>query len=400
MFRNPSHSRSAPEHGLRTMGRRRESERNSVHSTDLRGSAIKFTIIGLSVLTLGLALAGTYSFLREDMLQAALFRQAQMQNAYEDRIAALRTQVDLVTSRQMLDQQAVESKVETLLQRQQQLGLRQQKVGDVFSQATAAGLAPVTQPRPRVARSSGLRLGSLIGTQQPFGSDQINDELFINLETSLEETERAQISELEQMRSAANRKAHKLAKILSKQGLRVPEMSAIGGPLIQLKGGSRFDTSIQALNTSLEMLETVRRVAKSLPHGSPTPGQRISSRYGSRRDPFTGSRAMHGGLDFKAKRGTRVRATASGTIIKAGRMGGYGKLIEIDHGGGITTRYAHLSKIHVKIGQKITRGKVIGRVGSTGRSTGPHLHYEVRRKGRALNPIHYVRLEKHLKPLL
>ena len=153
---------------------------------------------------------------------------------------------------------------------------------------------------------------------------------------------------------------------------------------------------MSTLDTSLEKLTKLRGVAESVPHGSPTPGKKISSRYGTRKDPFTGRTAVQGGLDYRARRGSPVYATGKGKIVK-GRYGGYGKLVEIDHGGGITTRYAHLNRIKVKVGQNIAKGIVIGKVGSTGRSTGPHLHYEVHRRGQTMNPIHFVRLEKSLK---
>jgi murein DD-endopeptidase MepM/ murein hydrolase activator NlpD len=109
---------------------------------------------------------------------------------------------------------------------------------------------------------------------------------------------------------------------------------------------------------------------------------------------------MHTGIDFGAPIGMRVKATAAGTVVEADRNGGYGNMVEIDHGGGIATRYAHLSAIMVKVGQKVERGTVIGLVGSTGRSTGPHLHYEVRRKGNAVNPARYLKAGRELAGII
>ena len=366
-----------------------------------------------TLLIVGVLTAGSYLFLRDDLVSATLARHVKMQHAYEDRISALRSQVDIVTSRQLLDQQAVENRMSELIAKQKELSERDREVSKIFSRATGVK-KPRIKPKMTLKTSKSptkLRLGSLLGSSNPFlansagnvsafAAAEINPEAFNSLEVSLEQTERAQLAELKQLKIIADRKAEKLASILSKQGIRVPLATGVGGPLIMLKGGNNFVNSVNALDASLETLEKVRRAAKSLPLGSPVPGKRISSHYGSRRDPFTGKRAVHGGLDFKAKSGNPVLATASGKVIKAGRNGGYGKMIELDHGGGITTRYAHLSKIRVKVGQRIARGKRIGNIGSTGRSTGPHLHYEVRRKGRVLNPIHYVRLEKHLRPYL
>src|SRR5262245_14557845 len=113
----------------------------------------------------------------------------------------------------------------------------------------------------------------------------------------------------------------------------------------------------------------------------------LSSIVGSRRDPITGGADYHQGLDISADQGSPVYATADGTVLQAGREGAYGNLVTIDHGYGLETRYGHLSKYEVRPGAKVQRGDVIGRVGATGRATGPHLHYEVRVNGRLLNPL-------------
>lgn len=115
----------------------------------------------------------------------------------------------------------------------------------------------------------------------------------------------------------------------------------------------------------------------------------MSSGYGVRRDPIYGSSKFHAGLDFAAKTGTPVFATADGVVTEAGRQSGYGNCIDISHGYNYLTRYAHLSEVLVKPGQEVKRGEMIGKVGSTGKSTGPHLHYEVRFKGEPQNPVNY-----------
>ena len=115
----------------------------------------------------------------------------------------------------------------------------------------------------------------------------------------------------------------------------------------------------------------------------------MSSGYGVRRDPIYGSSKFHTGLDFAAKTGTPVFATADGKVTEAGRQSGYGNCIDISHGYNYLTRYAHLSEILVKPGQEVKRGEMIGKVGSTGKSTGSHLHYEVRFKDEPQNPVNY-----------
>ncbi len=117
----------------------------------------------------------------------------------------------------------------------------------------------------------------------------------------------------------------------------------------------------------------------------------MSSPFGMRTDPFNGRAAMHTGIDLRGERGEPVHATADGTVSIAGRDGGYGKMVEINHGNGLSTRYGHLSEIDVRVGQKVRIGQTIGKIGSTGRSTGPHLHYETRINGEAVNPQKFLR---------
>jgi murein DD-endopeptidase MepM/ murein hydrolase activator NlpD len=124
---------------------------------------------------------------------------------------------------------------------------------------------------------------------------------------------------------------------------------------------------------------------------APVPGP-ISSRFGMRRHPILGYRRMHSGQDYRARTGTPIVAVTSGRVVGAGRMGGCGIAVKLDHGGGLQTRYCHMSRMAVSRGQSVRRGQVIGYVGSTGLSTGPHLHYEMYRNGRAVNPasVSYV----------
>jgi len=164
--------------------------------------------------------------------------------------------------------------------------------------------------------------------------------------------------------------------------------SNAGGPVdFQLTNES--DEEENAIEKQLKTIET-----SSSPESIPTMWAhlgKINNEFGFRRNPF-GGRAyeFHGGLDIDGERGDTVVAPANGVITKAGFQGGYGNMIEIDHGNGLTTRYGHLSKIDVQIGDKTTRGQVIGYVGSTGRSTGPHLHYELRVDDKPVNPRRFL----------
>ncbi|MEM6433580.1 MAG: M23 family metallopeptidase [Cyanobacteria bacterium P01_D01_bin.115] len=134
--------------------------------------------------------------------------------------------------------------------------------------------------------------------------------------------------------------------------------------------------------------------AASLPNAKPLKQDlEVSSEFGLRRNPFGGRRyEMHSGIDFRGAIGTPIYATAQGLVMKAERSGGYGNHIVIDHGYGYKTLYAHLSKLDVKVGDRVNRGDLIGALGNTGRSSGPHLHYEVHHNGQPVNPRYYLQL--------
>lgn len=141
----------------------------------------------------------------------------------------------------------------------------------------------------------------------------------------------------------------------------------------------------------LKEAEIVKLIYHDLPFVKPAKKYRITSTFGWRSDPFKRTKRFHHGLDFAAKRGTPLYSPANGTVIYAGWKGGYGKVVEIKHANNVITRYGHLSRIYVKKGQKIKKNKKFAAIGSTGRSTGPHLHYEINVKGRKINPYLFIR---------
>ena len=168
----------------------------------------------------------------------------------------------------------------------------------------------------------------------------------------------------------------------------------VGGPLEPV-GGS--DATFKQLFNSWKKLDSISSAAIAVPSEKPVRTAAFTSGYGVRSDPFRGAAAMHAGIDLAGPVGTPIYATADGVVSASGyNSGGYGNLIKIDHGRGIETRYGHLSSIMVSPGQRIARGQQIGRMGSTGRSTGSHLHYEVRIDGRAVNPIPFMKSTDYL----
>lgn len=150
------------------------------------------------------------------------------------------------------------------------------------------------------------------------------------------------------------------------------------------------DPRFTKLAASLGRMDAMERALAAIPTSMPAAVMMMSSGFGYRADPFTGGGAMHNGLDFKGPVGTPILAAAEGRVTSAGSQGGYGNTIEITHANGLVTRYAHLSGFNVASGQKVARGVQIGRMGSTGRSTGSHLHFEVRLNGQAINPRKFL----------
>jgi murein DD-endopeptidase MepM/ murein hydrolase activator NlpD len=169
---------------------------------------------------------------------------------------------------------------------------------------------------------------------------------------------------------------------------RVGGNEGVGGPFESV-GNPTF----KALFNSWKKLDQLQDGVIAIPSDKPIKTSvSFTSGFGVRSDPFRAGAAMHPGIDLAGPVGTPIQATAEGVVLRAGwNSGGYGNLVEIDHGRGITTRYGHLSAIDVVAGQKVTRGQLVGRMGSTGRSTGSHLHYEVRIDGRAVNPIPFMK---------
>ena len=175
--------------------------------------------------------------------------------------------------------------------------------------------------------------------------------------------------------------------------------SGQGGPLTPLSFSTRGDDTVtpdteraNRILNQMDQLNIYRIAAEKAPFATPVKsGLRVTSGFGGRREPKTGGRRMHEGVDFAGPVGTPLYATADGTVIHAGWQSGYGRLVKIRHEFGIETRFAHLSKINVSVGQRVSRGDRIGDMGASGRVTGPHLHYEVRVGGQAVNPMIYIK---------
>ncbi|NJM50437.1 MAG: M23 family metallopeptidase [Sphingomonadales bacterium] len=218
--------------------------------------------------------------------------------------------------------------------------------------------------------------------------------------SGLARLEARQIRFAEHMTKVAQVRAQRAANAIRQFGLNPEAMaksqmnSAQGGPFIPFFGNNKKsafgDPRFDKLAAALERMTAMENALASVPTAMPAHVGMVSSSYGYRRDPFTGAAAMHSGLDFKGPLGTPILAAADGIVTFAGQQSGYGNTVEITHANGLVTRYAHLSGFTVSNGQKVGRGIQIAKMGSTGRSTGSHLHFEVRLNGQAVNPLKFL----------
>ncbi|MBN4080658.1 M23 family metallopeptidase [Beggiatoa alba] len=177
------------------------------------------------------------------------------------------------------------------------------------------------------------------------------------------------------------------ADVLEKHGKSMGVMDFLGA-LADLS--NQLENRSQQLNVLETMMMTNNLQAEVEPAGRPISRGWLSSYFGLRTDPFTGRRVHHSGIDFAGKLGSDIVAVASGVVTFAGRRSGYGNLVEINHGKGYSTRYGHCLKLGVKVGETVKKGQVLAKMGTTGRSTGPHVHFEVLNNGRAVNPKRYI----------
>jgi murein DD-endopeptidase MepM/ murein hydrolase activator NlpD len=213
---------------------------------------------------------------------------------------------------------------------------------------------------------------------------------------SLDKVEEKQAATLTALEESIDTRARRMRSVLADLGIdkgRSSTEGTVGGPFVPIKppqsGAGAFERQLYHINVVRAQID---RTLVAVPVGKPVIGEvDMSSPFGIRMDPFLGRPAVHTGIDLRGDVGEPVRATATGHVTIAGRKGGYGNMVEISHGNGLVTRYGHLSVITVKIGQIVRIGEVVGKIGSTGRSTGPHLHYETRINGEAVDPQKFLR---------
>jgi murein DD-endopeptidase MepM/ murein hydrolase activator NlpD len=348
--------------------------------------------------------AGTSTYLvlfRDEALTRILAGQMAMRTAYEARIAGLRDRIDGAAAARADAEAALTSRVETALARQAELERRQAALAGLVDVGATGSLPSGTPSLPRNALGGfAPRPVEAVPSLGRRSALEAEDGL-IRLEARLGGLEEAQGAQLGRIATGAEAGLARLRAVVVRTGLDPARLmppapgARLGGPFVALDaaalGRQGFDGGVAAVGRLLGDGQRMRQIVGELPLRRPLSGEPVvSSTFGPRIDPFTRGFALHTGLDLKAEFGEPARATAPGVVTEAEWAGGYGNMVEIDHGHGLATRFGHLARIAVRPGQRIAAGDVIGFAGSTGRSTGTHLHYETRIDGEPVDPQRFL----------
>ena len=236
--------------------------------------------------------------------------------------------------------------------------------------------------------------------------DELREQIS-SLEETIEELKAAELEVLDKVKSLSSKELDKIKgvfsdinKPLKRQGLyfnplaNSKKRNAKGGPYIPQKtqvNDKNLNDKVSAIFQNVDDTLYYKEVVKSVPIGKPVWSYWVTSQYGKRTDPFKKTKATHKGVDLASRTGNKITIRAKGKVTRAEYAGGYGNLVVVDHGNGFQTKYAHLNKIYVKKGAYLEIGDTIGEVGTTGRSTGPHLHYEVLFQGKDVDPLPFIK---------
>jgi murein DD-endopeptidase MepM/ murein hydrolase activator NlpD len=384
------------------------------------GPVAFWVVVGTLVIMAGWTLlTGTYFAFHDDVLKRLIARQAEMQYGYEDRIAELRSQLDRITSRQLLDQEQFEQKLDAIARKQATLESRASALSTLPDMTPTGSIRQPARGTTDPTRSAPVKPSPINDTiifrappdrEARLESRQTQgmnaraaartrggvEGMLSRMQEALDRVEHKQASTLNALEDSFDSRTRRIRGVLADLGVdpgKAPPPPATGGPFVPATAPKEaFERQLYRINLARAHVDRLNRTLTTLPVRKPVDGEiDFSSGFGMRVDPFLKSPAMHTGLDMRGETGDPVRATANGTITYASTNGGYGKMVEIDHGNDLTTRYAHLSTIEVRMGQSVRIGQIIGRIGSTGRSTGPHLHYETRVDGDPVDPQKYLR---------
>jgi murein DD-endopeptidase MepM/ murein hydrolase activator NlpD len=346
--------------------------------------------------------------------QLMLLREQRINEArldFDDRMAEMRAEIDKLNDALLLDQKAYLQKVDHVDAEYRRLADQHERLVNFFrdglpwkrAPGSAAGATATPKPEKSsfneqpFAEKYAARFANVVEAHRPLA----------DMQDRLAALEALQIELADAAIAVSQSQVAKASSILAKLGITVAAPStseaATGGPFIPVSlqaSSSPLDEKLATAARILASYEDVKEEIGALPVYLPMKNvSRISSTFGFRTDPFRRVPAMHAGIDFKADYASPVFAVADGVVVRAGFDGAYGRLVEIKHDNGVSTRYAHLSSISVKPGEKVERGDDIGRMGNTGRSTGPHLHFETRINGRAIDPVRFWQAFNDLQAL-
>ncbi|GEO98277.1 M23 family metallopeptidase [Methylobacterium haplocladii] len=364
--------------------------------------------MALAASTLWSGATSYYIVFHDEMLGRFFGQVRAVQLAYEAQVGALQTQVERSDSERVRNREGFEGRLTALTERQALIEKRQGLLaglgaGDPETTGSIPAAPPRAQPIPaqpqkpfptpgEPADSFDLRMR---GGDRAEAPERRLDRHIAGLATRLDRLAERQSQVLGGIAATAVRKADRFRGVILQAGVDPARFykfeRGIGGPLVPLSGDT-FDLALAEAQRAAADAERLNRTVAALPFRRPLAEDAVTtSEFGARFDPFTRGLAMHTGLDMRADHGTAARATAAGRVTAAEYGGGYGNMVEIDHGQGFVTRYAHLASYTVAPGQRVEAGAVVGRVGSTGRSTGNHLHYEVRIDGQPVDPERFLR---------
>lgn len=348
-----------------------------------------------TALLAGNVLLGTALLLTPDISRLLNRQTDQVISAYEERITQLRVEVDRLHSRNYAQAGDINLQLQDLAQQQEVLLEQHQLVKVLVDKADELGI--------QASRPASQDLQAPVAYTPMINGNPDIGATASALARMMDETQSAMNS----IAQAAASRTDTIVSELSGLGIPValpPASHAVGGPLLPARSEAHPPATMDDANEVLAALARYKLARDSIDHAPvhmPIVGNfRTSSGFGNRRDPFSGGRAFHSGLDFAAPSGTTVFSAGKGVVSFVGTKSGYGNTVEVTHANGLISRYAHLSGYLSKVGQRVNTGTPIAKVGSTGRSTGPHLHFEVHKASGATNPKAYLDVGKRLLTLL
>lgn len=350
-----------------------------------------------TLLLVGNGLLGTAFLFSTDISKLLGGQNDQVIAAYEDRIAQLRVEVDRLHSRSYAQAGDMNLQLQELAQQQEVLLEQHQLVRILVDKADQLGIEAATLT-PDTSRGNLAELAPMTTTGNPDV-----DATAAAVSQMMDETQYAMTS----IARTATERTDNIVAELDDLGIAVnlpANLDGVGGPLLPPQDGEDASPMVEDANAVMAALVRYKAARDNLdaaPIHMPITGNfRQSSGFGNRKDPFTGGRAFHAGMDFAAQTGTTVLSAGKGTVSFVGQKSGYGNVVEVTHASGLVTRYAHLSGFLSEEGQAVNTGTPIAKVGSTGRSTGPHLHFEVRKNDSAINPKAFIDAGKRLVDIL